>query len=213
MLPLCDSGQQPEVTVTDCKSWESQIDDEEPPESSPEITLCSLKGHPWHPTKLWSCLAAKSHSQWQSATFRTVAQPAQRCIKSCEFVMWQARGYWEFINYLGSFFFVKALITPPLPSCLPNRVCFCPKMVCFSFFSFVSQDLHATSDTLICVLCSCIVKRICKVLTLTHVRLDLQAIQETLQWQCECQLTSRCSAVRFGWVHAGLTHFQGVIVG
>ena len=56
------------------------------------------------------------------------------------------RGYREFINYPGSFFFVKALITPPLPSCLPNRVCFHPKMVCFSFFSFfVSQDLHATS--------------------------------------------------------------------
>ena len=41
------------------------------------------------------------------------------------------------------FFFVKALVTPPLPSCLPNRVCFHPKMVCFSFFSFfVAQDLH-----------------------------------------------------------------------
>ena len=43
-------------------------------------------------------------------------------------------------------FFVKALITPPLPSCLPNRVCFCPKMVCFFIFLFlVSQDLLATS--------------------------------------------------------------------
>ena len=60
-----------------------------------------------------------------------------------------SRGYREFINYPGSFFFVKALVTPPLPSCLPNKVCFHPKMVCFSFFSFfVSQDLHATSDTL-----------------------------------------------------------------
>ena len=94
------------------------------------------------------------------------------------------RGYREFIDYPGSFFFVKALVTPPLPSCLPNRVCFRPKMVCFSgcffffFFFFVSQDLHATSRLVlrhtICLLCSCIVNRICKVFTLTHVWLDLQ---------------------------------------
>ena len=51
-----------EVTVTDYKLWESQIDDKEPPESSPEITLHSIKGHPWHPTKSQSCLVAKSHS-------------------------------------------------------------------------------------------------------------------------------------------------------
>ena len=73
----------------------------------------------------------------------------------------ESRGYCEFINYPGSFFFVKALVTPPIPSCLPNRVCFHPKMVCFSFFSFfVSQDLHATSRLVlrhtICVLCSCV---------------------------------------------------------
>ena len=53
-----------------------------PPESSPEITLRSLKGHPWHPAKSQSCLVVKSHSQWQSATFRTVAQPAQSCCPS-----------------------------------------------------------------------------------------------------------------------------------
>ena len=41
----------------------------------------------------------------------------------------------EFKNYPGSIFFVKALATPP-PSCLPNKVCFHPKMVCFSHPSF-----------------------------------------------------------------------------
>ena len=61
-----------------------------------------------------------------------------------------SKGVPEIYKLPGVIFFVKALATPPLPSCLPNRVCFCPKMVCFFFFVlfFVSQDLHATSRLL-----------------------------------------------------------------
>ena len=59
----------------------------------------------------------------------------------------RTRGYREFINYPGSFFFVKGLVTPPLPSCLPNRVCFRPKMVCFSFFRFLFLKIYMQQVT------------------------------------------------------------------
>ena len=175
--------------------------------------------------KNWNCEFGCKHTRKIIITSAVprCAQPLAPfdcgCIAIKKFLV-LPRGYREFINYPGSFFFVKALITLPLPSCLPNRGCFHPKMVCFSFFSFfVSQDLHATSRLVlrhtICV-CSCIVKRICKVFTLTHVQLGLQ---ETLQQQCECQLTSQCSAARLllglmvKFMLAIDTHFQGVMVG
>ena len=103
------------------------------------------------------------------------------------------------IFILPQFLWTQNYLIVFIIKCLPNRVCFRPKMVCFCFvcvfvFCFFSQDLsRGVLSHTICVLCSCTVKRICKVFTLTHARLDLQ---ETSQRQCECQLTSRCSAAR-----------------
>jgi len=58
------------------------------------------------------------------------------------YLQYCARGLWEFINYLGSIFFVKALGTSP-PYQLPNEVCFHPKRVCFFHPSVTSCDVVA----------------------------------------------------------------------
>ena len=77
------------------------------------------------------------------------------------------------------FFLLRLSLHPPSPPAFQIGYDFVQKWYVFLFFSFfVSQDLHATSRLVlrhtICLLCSCIVNRICKVFTLTHVWLDLQ---------------------------------------